>query len=506
MNTHNKIQGENMLRALYEEIQNKQEVRKNLIELRKILKEESNRIAFIYYLAGDYSLLYQLLEDEDAKVRKNVALIMGELGIEEFLDSLYKAYEREEKLFVKSDYLTALSRLDYRPLLEQFKERLAFLTSEQFEETSMKHINEEIKLLTEMILTLERPKSHQFTGYNELSDLILLTNRDHQDITANQIEQGSKKIFNAGVIVRTKDLNEVLAIRTYSELLFRLKDVTEVEAEPQSAAEAIYKGGLLGFLTKRHEGELPYYFRLEIKTKMPLDKKSSFAKKMALAIEQVSERALINSTSNYEVEIRLVENKEGKFNVLLKLYTIKDERFSYRKHAVAASIQPVTAALVARLAAPYLKEKAQVLDPFCGVGTMLIERNKLVEATPMYGIDLFGEAIDKAIDNTKAAKMIINYINRDFFDFTHQYLFDEIFTNMPTRGGRKTEEEMAMLYHTFFNKALEVLKDEAIIVMYTRDKHLILKEVSERKEYTILQDYSISKKEDAYLYIVKVNQ
>lgn len=495
-----------MLRALYEEIQNKQEVRKNLIELKKLLKEESSRIAFIYYLAGDYSLFYELLENEDAKVRKNVALIMGELGVAAFLDPLYKAYEREDKLFVKADYLAAMNRLDYRPLLEQLKERLAFLTNEKFEETSMKHINEEIKLLTEMILNIERPKGHRFIGYDQLSDLILLTNRDHQDITAQQIEQGSKKVFNAGVIVRTKDLNEVLAIRTYSELLFRLKEVTEVEADPQSAAHALYKGGLLSFLTERHEGELPYYFRLEIKTKMPLDKKSNFAKKMAIALEQISERTLINSTSNYEVEIRLVENKEGRFNVLLKLYTINDQRFSYRKHAVAASIQPVTAALVARLAEPYLKQKAQVLDPFCGVGTMLIERNKLVEATPMYGIDLFGEAIDKAIDNTKAAQMIINYINRDFFDFTHQYLFDEIFTNMPTRGGRKTEEEMASLYHCFFNKALEVLKDEAVIVMYTRDKHLVLKEVSSRKEYTILKEYVISKKEDAYLYIVGVKQ
>lgn len=495
-----------MLRALYEKIQDRQDVRKNLIELKKLLKEESNRIAFIYYLAGDYSLLCELLEEEDAKVRKNVALIMGELGIEAFLEVLYKAYEKEDKLFVKADYLSAISRLDYRPLLEKLKEHLAFLTSTQFEETSMKHINEEIKLLTEMILTIERPKEHRFTGYNELSDLILLTNRDHQEITERQIQQGSKKLFNAGVIVRTKDLNEILAIRTYSELLFRLKGVTEVEANPEDAAKAIYEGGLLSFLTSRHEGELPYYFRLEIKTKMALDKKSAFAKKMAIALEQVANRTLINSTSNYEVEIRLVENKEGKFNVLLKLYTIKDERFSYRKHAVAASIQPVTAALVAQLAEPYLKEKAQVLDPFCGVGTMLIERNKLVEATPMYGIDTFGEAIDKAIDNAKAANTLINFINRDFFDFTHQYLFDEIFTNMPTRGGRKTEEEMALLYHAFFDKALEVLKDEAVIVMYTRDKHLVLKEVSHRKEYTLLKEYSISKKEDAYLYIIEVKQ
>ena len=78
-----------MIRVIYENILNQQDVRKNLIELKKLLKEESNRIAFIYYLAGNYSLLYKLLEDEDAKVRKNVALIMGELAIAEFMDKLY---------------------------------------------------------------------------------------------------------------------------------------------------------------------------------------------------------------------------------------------------------------------------------------------------------------------------------------------------------------------------------------------------------------------------------
>ena len=495
-----------MLRAIYEDIQCGQEVRKNLIELKKLLKEESNRIVFIYYLAGDYNLFYELLENEDAKVRKNMALIMGELGDQSFMEALYKAYQIEDKLFVKADYLTALSKLDYRELLEDLKERLTELTNSSFEETSMKHINEEIKLLTRMILDIEGTNTHKFVGYNELSDLILLTNRDHQEVTAQQITDGIKKVFNAGVMVRTNNLQEVLKIRTYSELLFRLKGVAEVEMEPVKAAEAIYKGGLLEFLTKRHKGEVPYYFRLEIKTKMPLDKKSAFAKKLAFALESISDRALINSTSNYELEIRLVESKEGKFNVLLKLYTIKDERFNYRKHAVAASIQPVTAALVARLAKDYLKEDGQVLDPFCGVGTMLIERNKLVPANPMYGIDTFGEAIDKAILNAKKAECQINFINRDFFDFTHNYLFDEIFTNMPTRGGRKTEEEMVMLYKQFFNKALKVLKDEAVIVMYTRDRHLVLEEVLCRNEYKIRQEYVISKKEDAYLYIIEVKQ
>ena len=495
-----------MLREKYEQIVSGIDVRKNLIDIKKELKQDSNRMALLYYMAGDYKVLYKLLEDEDAKVRKNVALIMGELAVPEFMDALYKAYLNEEKLFVKADYLTAIRHFDYRALIDELKERLDFIVNNTFEETSMKHINEEKKILTNMILDIEGIKKHEFIGYNELSDLILLTNRDHREITLQAISNGQAKVFNAGVIVRTRDLREILNIRTYSEMLFRLKNVRTVGCNVEEAAKTLLKGGLLEFIKVRHEGKAPFYFRLEIKSKMALSEKSQFAKKLAECIENESDRMLVNSASNYEIELRLIENKEGAFNVLIKLYSIPDERFSYRKHAVATSIQPVQAALIAKLAEPYLKEGSQVLDPFCGVGTMLIERNKLVSANPMYGIDIFGEAIDKGIENSRSAHTVINFINRDFFDFKHNYFFDEIFTNMPTRGGRKTEEEMRLLYNNFFKKALTVLKDDAVIVMYTRDRELVLRGIMQSKAYSVEQCYSISKKEGAYLYIIKVSQ
>jgi len=495
-----------MIRDIYQNIVKEQDVRKNLIELRRELKEENNKTAFLYYLAGDYSVLYALLEAEDAKVRKNVALIMGELAIPEFMSKLYEAYQKEDKLFIKSDYLTAIRHFDYHSLLETFKQRLDFLTSNTFEETNIKHINEEIRILTDMLIVMDTPSMHQFTGYAEMSEVLLLTNREHKKVTLGQINIGLAKEFDAGVAVRTRDLNEILNIRTYTDLLFRLNNVGKVENTPKASANAIYEGGLLDFLNVRHKGSAPYYFRIEIKSKMPLDKKSIFVKKMASELEHLSERQLINSTSNYEFEIRLVESTEGLFNVLIKLYTIKDQRFSYRKNAVAASINPVNAALIAALSKDYLKEGAQVLDPFCGVGTMLIERNKLISASPMYGIDIFGPAIDKAIENAKIDHTVINFINRDFFDFKHDYLFDEIFTNMPARGGRKTEEEAELLYDRFFEKALEVLKDEAIIVMYTRDKFLVQRSIENREQYTVMEQYEISKKEDAHVYILKVKK
>ena len=64
-----------------------------------------------------------------------------------------------------------------------------------------------------------------------------------------------------------------------------------------------------------------------------------------------------------------------------------------------------------------------MLDPFCGAGTMLIERAKCAPVKEIFGIDLLEQAVDAARFNTKLADLNANYINRDFFTFTSEILF-----------------------------------------------------------------------------------
>jgi Predicted N6-adenine-specific DNA methylase len=493
-----------MIRELLKQIKDGQDVRAGLIELKAELKDTAAKHALLYHIGTDYEIFYELLKNEDAKVRKNAALIMGQLCVPEFLDKLYDAYEKEEQLFVKSSYLTAIKEFDYRNILPQLKERLEKLNASPIEESNKKHITEEIRVLSSLILGMEGVKKHEFCGYNETSRLILLTNRNFKNITLEQINEPNAKEFNAGVMVKSKHLKELLPIRTYQELLFVLEDIQSCDTDPEQAAKAIAKSSLLEFLKKRHKGNPPFHFRIELKSKLDIGKKSSFTKKLAGEIERLSDRQLINSTSNYEVELRLIENKEGRYNVLVKLYTLKDERFSYRKNVVAASIQPVNAALTAALAKEYLKEEGRILDPFCGVGTMLMERHKLVPANTMYGIDIYGPAIQKARENTDEAGLIIHYINRDFFEFQHEYLFDEIITNMPFVTGHKQEDEIFELYQKFFSAARGHLEEQGTIIMYSHNKEFVLKCLN-KKWYRIIKEYEISKKEGCYLFIIKCN-
>ena len=221
---------------------------------------------------------------------------------------------------------------------------------------------------------------------------------------------------------------------------------------------------------------------------------------MSAELERQSGRRLINSASDYEIELRLIENKDHELNMPLKLYTINDERFSYFKKHIAASIKPVNAALMVELAKEYMIPDAQVLDPFCGVGTMLIERQKIVKANTSYGLDINAEAITGAKENTQAAEQIVHYVNRDFFTFEHDYLFDEIFTDMPFALNDKVTLEIDNIYKRFFKAASRRLTDSGRIIMYSRNPQMALK-YSKSSGYRILKRIAISEKNNSELIV-----
>ncbi len=194
-------------------------------------------------------------------------------------------------------------------------------------------------------------------------------------------------------------------------------------------------------LNKNHSGREPFYFRVGVKGALSREEKNTLAKQAGAAIGQAFSGSLLNAPSHYEVEIRLSADREGMLTPYLKLFTLPDNRFCYRRYHVAAGLRPFIAAGLIGLAKPYLKESAQVLDPFCGVGTLLIERRYAGPVRSAYGVDTFGEAIEKARKNAQIAGMPVNYINRNFFDFAHDYLFDEIITDMPDPAGDRAETD-----------------------------------------------------------------
>ena len=493
-----------MLENEFHKLEEKKEIRTTISQIRKEIKKQDSKKAFLELLQGKESMIVDFLSEEDAKTRKNTALLIGDLKLEQAKEALIAAYLNETTLYVKSAYLTALGKLDVRENLEFFKKRLQEVKNQQVPAEEQKHQGEEIRELNEIILKTEGAKKHQFTGFQMQHEMLLLTNREQREVTFSEVKeigasvQRKAELHPLGVLVFSKEVTPFTKLRTYRELLFPIHTNERIPAMPHRAAELLWHSDLYAFLTECHEGDAPFFFRLEVKS---AETKTEFVKKLGASLEKKSDWKLANSTTDYEIEIRLIEAKDGSFVPFLKLYSMKMKRFAYRKNAIAMSIHPATAAMLMYLAKPYLKENAQILDPCCGVGTMLIERDILVPAREKYGIDIFGDAIDMARENAALAGEKINFIHRDYFDFKHDYKFDEIVTNMPVKG-KKAKEDMDAFYARFFEKSKSLLAEDGIIIMYSNEVGFVKKQLRLQPCYRLIQEYTIRKKDSYCLFII----
>jgi 23S rRNA G2445 N2-methylase RlmL len=493
-----------MLETCYNEIKQHTNPRENLSRIRSIIKDPVQKERFLS-LAGDGALLVELLEEQDPKVRKNAALLLGDLQMQQALDALFHAYNIETTLFVKSSYLTAIGRLDVSERLPDLKKCLAQLEAQEPSEEERKHIQAEIRELREIITGVEGIQKHTFTGFCTEREVLLTNAKELRNVTLQELEElGIKKhqveLHPLGVLVHTSDVAALSRLRTYREMLLLLH-TGRIPQDAAIAAAKIQESELWELLQECHDEPAPFYFRLEVKGHMELNQRAVFAKRFSAELERLSGKKLINSPKDYEIELRLIETREGNFIPFLKLYTIAAKRFAYRRGATATSMHPALAASLVREALPYLKEDAQILDPFCGVGTLLIERDILVPAREKYGVDMFGEAIGKGRENAAAAGQQIHFINRDYFDFQHDYLFDEIITDMPLRG-KRSREEMDAFYAEFFRKSKEHLVPGAVIILYSNEEGFIKKQLRVQKEYRLLQESCIRKKEEFSLYVI----
>lgn len=491
-----------MIYNLCRRLKNEIEVRQTLSQLRQEIKDSTNKEMVISWLLKDGLDFSHFLQNDDAKTRKNAALLIGDLNLSSYADNLFQAYEKEKTLFVKEAYLRAMQHMDITPFLPQLKEHLQALSETETTSENKKHMEKELHALTDLILSANEDQIHSFRDGKNTFHCLFRTNPLFPEITEKQMNTSETSTSRLGVRISTKNIRHLLNIRTWNELLFQIPGMISCSPEHEVLGKTIASSSLLDFLFKSHDGSFPFYFRLGVKNKMALKDRSIFTQKIASSIEKYSHRKLINSTSNYEFEIRLIERKDGNYYLFLKLYTIDDHRFDYRKEYIPTSIKPVNAALLVQLAKDYMKPDAQILDPFCGVGTMLIERQKIVKGNTSYGIDHSPEAIEKAIINTNLADQIIHYVNKDCFAFAHEYPFDEIFTEMPYATGQKSENDIYEIYKNFFPMAKRLLRPEGTIIMYTRN-HEYVKKLCTKCNFQIIKQYKITEKPETWLIILR---
>ena len=81
------------MRDLYEKIKKGIDRRASLIALKKELKDDAKKKVFLTMTGNRLDEIMKCLVDQDPKVRKNAALILGELHCQDALDVLMDAYE-----------------------------------------------------------------------------------------------------------------------------------------------------------------------------------------------------------------------------------------------------------------------------------------------------------------------------------------------------------------------------------------------------------------------------
>ena len=137
--------------------------REDLTQFRREIKENKDAGK---ELTERYEELLEALYDPDAKIRKNTALLIGELPWKEedknkILQSLLKAYVDEAVLYVKASYLKGIFNLSVTlsaAMKERLERRLDYLLEEEVAPDKKKHIKEESRwimmLLEKVILFL----------------------------------------------------------------------------------------------------------------------------------------------------------------------------------------------------------------------------------------------------------------------------------------------------------------------------------------------------------------
>ncbi len=400
-------------------------------------------------LFSERTSLYAQLQSPLPKARKNAARLLGLLQRERDARALIEALGREETRFVVPSLLLALGSVGG----ETAKEALfAYAVPEARDESDETHIAD-IRLARERALSAlqrEAPLPSRPEPAAAL-DVLLAAPSGFSGILVGELAARGipARETNEGAIVRTARLTPLMNARCALELLLPAARGLPLDcARIALAADALltrpYRVELRGYEGERH----------------------AFIRAICAALGGGDD------PSRYLDELRVVCYGD-RCDVFVKP-GLPDTRFAYRKRALPASIQPATAACLARYALSFLPaRKISVLDPFCGSGTLLFELEKAVRPAALLGVDISGTALDAARENAKAANSGARFLRKDILSFEPGEPFDLLLANMPFGNRVGTHAANETLYRGFVRLLPHLIKPDGVAVLYTMEYKLL---------------------------------
>lgn len=485
---------------MIEEISNKilhdQETRASLIALKNELSDDVE-------LRNDelYHKLVDLLQDEDPKVRKNAAILLGYFKRSNVKDLLLDGYHHEKIEFAKEGYLKGLTRQDCKSILDELKKIQNELVHN--EEADKKHIQAQLKILNPLIRSYGSHKKKMVKLLHKDVDVILTTLPYYQFTLFEYVLHLKYKPVGQGVLVRTKSVYDLLPLRNYKDMIIPLKGCALMDKDGEIVAEHLIHSNLLELLDTLFDNCDKFYYKI---TDTFREKDPKLMDVVLKRMLQAYPQKLLNATRNYEIEILLKELRPGKISAYLKLSILHNPRFDYRKEVISNSMQPYVAATLMELAKPYMIDYAKVLDPFVGSGITLIERCMMKPTRFALGLDIYSKGLEAAKRNTKAAQLPINYVNKDALRFVNSEMFDEIVTDMPTYAQMHDKKALIHLYDAFFERIRHLVKANGYVFLYTSEIALVEKNLRLQKDYlTLIEHYDVPRGRNLhYFFIIQV--
>ena len=535
-----------------------------LSQIRQLLKDCPGALRdedVFYSYATVEPIILACLTHEDAKTRKNAALVLQtiaeEYGMDIFGDDqvedpaasdeaptasdlpsaevasyLYAAYKAEETMFVRSAYLEALKCFDCEPYRAELMERLTFLKEESWAEGDLKHVREERHAIESLFEAPASEMKSEFKGLDREMGILLVIDEAVREAAQTELGAGAR-VVPGGVRLTTSSWKKVQSCRLYKEALFPVPlrkgsqitisnmgslvadsklipmvdellkaagDSTQTGSAGENAVSvgnAAENAGSVGSAGE-NAGAREHPFRMEIRSSSDEDRSGTVLKRAAAELEEASKGRLRNSKTAYEFTLVLMAKRDGSLSPYIKLPDSTDHRFDYRKNSEATSMSAVMAAEAVQMIRPYLKDGAQVIDPFAGVGTLLIERAKAVPHGDLYATDIYGHAVIGGRENAELAGVNISYINRDFFDFKHDYPFDEVITEFPDLFNKEAEEKEEF-FRNFFRSAMEVTADKAMLFLISAEDKAMHKHIRLNPELRIVSEIEFRGHEKIYV-------
>ncbi len=423
----------------------------------------------------DRRSLHAALCSERYKMRKNAARLAGALKDPADVQPLIHALSREDMRMVRPSQILALGAMDCaeaRIFLE------AYQVLPPIDESEEVHCREEREALKKARASYQILQKHAFKGLDQERIVELICPEGLAGAMAQTLEKAGipvQKLRQTGVRVRLQTFNSLQAIRGWQEVLFPM---AAGEIYSPEAVALVCRNKVLPFLRATHEEERPFWYRLELRG---VEDRRKAAAQISQAVDSSD---MVNNPAAYEVELR-IQYHGGRFRLDVKLYTVEDGRFAYRRKDLPASIHPATAAGIMELARPWLAEDAKVADPCCGSGTMLLERARMTPCQDLIGVDISRGAIEAAKENFRAARRPGRFLVKDCTRWKPPEPQDEIISNLPFGNRVGSHENNTALYRKLVSNLPNWLRPGGVAILYTMEIQLLQQLAEQQPELMI---------------------